>query len=237
MTRLGLPCLRPHPPMRRYYEILSWNGKGPKRSCAMLNRVELWLRSGATKRYIRHTPVTSVGAPLVLLKTKLLFFGWLCRCLNTHRLLIGLINLSTVATTTFNLRPETGENCASRWELWCVCIVQSKFEGILHLVFCPVNISIPKKSTVPLNSSSVAACEGWPTFPPLPTQPVWEGMKKHCCTFHGFFSDSVLMNVCFSFNVMLSVTSSYQNSFDCQPEMLWEMHVSLNVSSWFRFDR
>ena len=36
------------------------------------------------------------------------------------------------------------------------------------------------------------ACEGWPTFPPLPPEPVWEGNRED---FFGFTSIYILLGV------------------------------------------
>lgn len=78
------------------------------------------------------------------------------------------------------------------------------------LALCSVDVDsllgqcISKENSFPLNSSSVVACEGWPTFPSLPTQPVWEGKGKyaaqHCdiCTLSFFFLFSCCCNRRFS---------------------------------------
>lgn len=51
----------------------------------------------------------------------------------------------------------------------------------------PARTAPPPPCRAPANVNSViyclsvAACEGWPTFPSLPAQPVWEGKEKECC--------------------------------------------------------
>lgn len=101
---------------------------------------------------------------------------------------------------------------------------------------------------------SVTACEGWPTFPSLPAQPVWEGKEKECC-YCGCFLSEMFTSPCFNSrpvfkarNKLLTASSHISHYFQevrvSGAEKVTKLHhlpqsdvqnLNLSVCHWLRY--